>query len=207
MVSPPVVRLQQQPASPVVADKGKKIKPEKNISDKQERAIKAPESGFKEEDIGPEVAPRGKKQAPSLKENNRDTSRQLEKSPGTNDRIQPAPATLYSVDKLIVHFEAYSEDLGKDITDKLEKFLLKTVKYPKAYLLIKGYTDSFGKAAANKQLSALRAEKVKAFFVDKGFDPTRIKAVGLGEADPIAPNDSLEGRNTNRRIEIELIHD
>jgi len=66
---------------------------------------------------------------------------------------------------------------------------------------IAGHTDNVGKKAANKKLSQQRANAVRDYLVSKGVDADRVKAVGYGDAKPIAPNDNEEGRQANRRIE------
>lgn len=77
-------------------------------------------------------------------------------------------------------------------------------EYPKAKFNINGYTDSVGAESSNQLLSEERALAVKVFFIEKGITPTRLNAVGYGEANPIASNTTPEGRKTNRRVEIKL---
>ncbi len=217
-ISPPVVRLQPQNTSstgskekkPVVDDGTSDGGNKKNVTTVENNLNHAnpPQtSEFQEEDITPEIISPIDKQVGQGEKRGGRTIRPMKKLPGpteNNRKVSPAP---FPVDKLIIHFEAYSEDLTEETYAELYRFLLKVVKYPQAYILIKGYTDSAGGPASNLRLSRLRAEKVKKYFVEKGFDPARIKAVGLGEKDPIASNATLAGRNANRRIEIELIHD
>ena len=78
------------------------------------------------------------------------------------------------------------------------------VQHPKADIVIKGYTDSEGNVKYNKKLSELRAHSIKSYFVDQGIDSSRIRAVGMGQRNPIESNKTLEGRSHNRRVEIEL---
>jgi len=66
---------------------------------------------------------------------------------------------------------------------------------------IGGYTDNVGDKAKNKALSQKRADAVRAYLVSKGIDGERIKAIGYGDANPVAPNTTPEGRQQNRRIE------
>ena len=70
-----------------------------------------------------------------------------------------------------------------------------------ARIEISGHTDDAGKKAVNKKLSQQRADAVRDYLVSKGIDADRIKAVGYGDEKPIAPNDTSEGRQRNRRIE------
>jgi len=76
---------------------------------------------------------------------------------------------------------------------------------PSARIRIAGHTDNVGNARANQRLSKKRAEAVRDYLVSQGIDGGRIEAVGYGDERPIAPNDTEEGRQKNRRIEaIEL---
>lgn len=73
---------------------------------------------------------------------------------------------------------------------------------PEIVLEIRGYTDSRGSATSNLILSQQRADSVKQFLVNRGIASDRLRAVGKGENDPIAPNSTLAGRKKNRRIEF-----
>ncbi len=77
-------------------------------------------------------------------------------------------------------------------------------RYPTLRFEIRGHTDSAGNADANLRLSQLRANVVRAYFVDLGIDRDRLTAVGYGEAVPIATNRTRAGRAKNRRIEFRL---
>ena len=72
-------------------------------------------------------------------------------------------------------------------------------------LLVEGHTDSLGPAIFNQQLSLERAEIVRAELVRRGMAEQQIRAVGAGETQPIASNDTRVGRASNRRIELEFV--
>lgn len=74
-------------------------------------------------------------------------------------------------------------------------------------ILIEGHTDSQGKTALNQQLSKDRAQAVETFLIRKGVQPDRIRTMGMGESQPIATNDTPEGRANNRRVEIVIGED
>lgn len=76
---------------------------------------------------------------------------------------------------------------------------------PDARLRITGYTDSTGDASANQQLSRRRALGVRDALIRDGVDSSRVEARGAGAADPIASNDTPEGRVRNRRIEVQVL--
>ena len=72
---------------------------------------------------------------------------------------------------------------------------------------VAGHTDSVGDAGYNEQLSQRRAEAVRDYLVSKGVAAERITAVGYGESEPIASNDTAEGRAENRRVELRIEED
>lgn len=69
-------------------------------------------------------------------------------------------------------------------------------------MVVEGYTDSVGSDAANLTLSKNRAEAVRSYLVSKGIPSDKISAVGKGKANPVASNDTPDGRANNRRVEI-----
>jgi OmpA-OmpF porin, OOP family len=71
-----------------------------------------------------------------------------------------------------------------------------------AHIEISGHTDTVGKAKANQVLSAKRAQACRGYLISKGIDSSRITAVGFGGTRPVAPNDTEENRQKNRRIEV-----
>ncbi|MBD3810556.1 MAG: OmpA family protein, partial [Sulfuricurvum sp.] len=79
------------------------------------------------------------------------------------------------------------------------------VKYPETKIEVQGHTDSIGDNNTNLSLSQLRAQSVTSYLTAKGVDSNRIRSVGFGETMPIASNDTAEGREKNRRVEIKII--
>ncbi len=69
-------------------------------------------------------------------------------------------------------------------------------------VVIEGHTDSVGSAESNQRLSKERAEAVRDYLVKQGVNEAQLTAVGRGEAEPIANNDTAEGRANNRRVEL-----
>lgn len=69
---------------------------------------------------------------------------------------------------------------------------------------VQGHTDDVGSSTYNLDLSTRRAEAVRAWLLAQGLPPDRVKAVGYGEARPVAPNDTATGRAANRRVEVVL---
>lgn len=67
---------------------------------------------------------------------------------------------------------------------------------------IVGYTDSVGSEAYNQGLSVRRAQAAKAYLVSQGVSASQLNAVGRGESDPVASNETEDGRARNRRVEL-----
>ncbi|WP_373070618.1 OmpA family protein [Sulfurimonas sp.] len=104
-----------------------------------------------------------------------------------------------------VTFKSGRWDIDQKLIDDLQNFAL-FLKENKGYdVIIYGYTDSLGKAAANKTLSQNRANSVKEALTRYGISETRLTAIGKGELNPIGDNATKEGRALNRRIEVELL--
>ena len=104
-----------------------------------------------------------------------------------------------------VNFASGSATLAKSSEKTLEKAYNALVANSEIAVEIAGYTDNVGKPDANDNLSARRAQSVKTWLVKKGIPGTRLTTVGKGMRDPIAPNDSPDGRAQNRRIEFHVL--
>jgi OOP family OmpA-OmpF porin len=104
----------------------------------------------------------------------------------------------FDVDKATIKPESY-----KQLDDLVELMKLKKGME----IEIAGHTDNTGSKEHNLELSQARAEAVKKYLVKKGIDPKRIVAKGYGDSEPIATNDTPEGRAKNRRIEVRIIKD
>jgi outer membrane protein OmpA-like peptidoglycan-associated protein len=78
------------------------------------------------------------------------------------------------------------------------------VKYPDTYVTVEGHTDSTGSHEYNQSLSERRAMRVRDVLVGTGVPPARLSVRGYGETDPIADNATAEGRQLNRRVQMEI---
>ena len=78
-------------------------------------------------------------------------------------------------------------------------------QYDKTFLTIVGHTDSTGSASFNQTLSEQRANSVKQYLLSQQVLPARLYAEGMGESQPIASNDTEQGKAQNRRVEIKII--
>jgi outer membrane protein OmpA-like peptidoglycan-associated protein len=78
-------------------------------------------------------------------------------------------------------------------------------KYPDTNVLIEGHTDATGSEEYNLELSRARAQAVANFLAGMQVDPTRFSIMGYGESQPIASNESVEGRQANRRVDLAIM--
>ena len=69
---------------------------------------------------------------------------------------------------------------------------------------VTGHTDSTGPAAYNQKLSERRAASVRSYLVEQGISADLVSSRGMGEEQPIASNDTRDGRQKNRRVEVEI---
>ncbi len=76
---------------------------------------------------------------------------------------------------------------------------------PERTALIEGHTDHVGDSDFNQNLSVARSESMKEALLSLGVSETRIKTTGLGETSPIANNNTQEGRQANRRVEVVFV--
>jgi outer membrane protein OmpA-like peptidoglycan-associated protein len=77
-------------------------------------------------------------------------------------------------------------------------------KYPDTNVVVEGHTDSTGKEERNQELSERRATSVGNLLKSRNVLPTRISTMGYGATQPVASNDTAEGRQQNRRVEIAI---
>ncbi|MBY0274274.1 alpha/beta hydrolase [Candidatus Binatia bacterium] len=91
---------------------------------------------------------------------------------------------------------------SKQVLDDTARTLRDT---PDLGLQIEGYTDSTGDPAHNADLAKTRAKAVKRYLVEQGVEEDRLATKGLGEADPVASNESEETRAQNRRVELRVV--
>ena len=125
-------------------------------------------------------------------------------------RIPGTQVERVGKDTLLIHFES-------DILFRVDSTLLNTTaqsslnqvasvldEFPKTAVVIQGHTDSTGSEVHNQNLSERRAGSVRNFLIGRGLDADRMVAVGYGENHPVASNESSQGRNQNRRVDILL---
>ncbi len=104
-----------------------------------------------------------------------------------------------------VRFDFNKSTLTSQAKTNLDKLVPVFKDYNNTDIIIYGYTDSKGSDEYNLGLSEKRATSVKSYLAANGITSSRIQIKGMGEADPIATNDTDEGRSINRRVEFAII--
>jgi outer membrane protein OmpA-like peptidoglycan-associated protein len=104
-----------------------------------------------------------------------------------------------------VTFATDSSDIKGDFYSVLNSVALVLKEYEKTLVEITGYTDSTGSDSYNQTLSERRAASVGQYLAAQGVAPVRITTQGAGERAPIASNETPEGRQQNRRVELKLV--
>lgn len=104
-----------------------------------------------------------------------------------------------------VRFDTNKSSLTAAAKSNLDKLVPVFNEYKDTDIEIFGYTDSTGKPEYNLTLSGQRAASVKSYLVSKGLSSSRFKTTGVGIANPIATNDTPDGRSKNRRVEFAIL--
>jgi len=113
-----------------------------------------------------------------------------------------------SEDRLVlvgVNFDFDKSTLLPESYPVLNKAVILLEDNPTVNVEIEGYTDFIGTKVYNKELSVERAEKVKEYLVLKGIDKKRLSTIGYGKGNPVANNETEEGRALNRRIVFRIL--
>ena len=106
-----------------------------------------------------------------------------------------------------VLFRSGSFELAPGARERLAKVSGIILAYPSLHVAVEGHTDSVGGDEYNQTLSERRAESVRDYFVQQGISASSVQARGFGKTEPIASNDTPEGRQQNRRVELILSGD
>jgi outer membrane protein OmpA-like peptidoglycan-associated protein len=124
----------------------------------------------------------------------------------TNDRIS-ALDDYVPQDVLAVNFKVGSAVLSADSKTKLDEIATKAMNAKGYVVEVSGFADATGSVARNRALSQRRADNVIRYLVENHQIPLRriVTPYGFGESNPVAENDSREGRAQNRRVEVKLL--
>ena len=122
-------------------------------------------------------------------------------SDGCPDEAPEPPAEVVDVGGKI-KFKGGGDVIMPQSFSLLNNLVTVMTEHPESKLRIEGHTDNVGSASSNETLSRKRAEAVRRYLIEKGITETRLTAMGLGSKEPVAPNDTEEGRAKNRRVEF-----
>jgi len=103
-----------------------------------------------------------------------------------------------------ITFATDQDQLNPAFFPVLDSVAIVLNKYQQTLLDIDGHTDSVGSPQYNQALSERRAVSVAQYLTTRGVDSRRLLVVGFGQTQPIAPNDTEQGRAMNRRVEIRI---
>lgn len=129
--------------------------------------------------------------------------KELQQIPGVEvTRPTPNEIDINLTNDILFDFNSYA--LRQESKTTLQNLADNFRKYPDEQISVEGHTDAVGTAEANQRLSEQRADTVRNYLVDQGVTGTRIHSIGFGETRPKATNDTPEGRQLNRRVEIHV---
>ena len=106
-----------------------------------------------------------------------------------------------------VLFKTGSFELLPAARERLAKVSGIVLAYPSLHLQVEGHTDSVGTDDYNQQLSEKRAGTVRDYLVQQGISADSIESRGFGKTEPVASNETPEGRQQNRRVEMVISGD
>lgn len=101
-------------------------------------------------------------------------------------------------------FDVGQADLRAEAQQNLSDLAESLQDYEGTDVLVFGHTDSTGGEELNQRLSEQRADAARTYLIGAGLEGERVSAVGRGESDPIASNETAAGRQENRRVEIAI---
>jgi len=114
------------------------------------------------------------------------------------------PSTMPAKGSYRLEFPTGSDRLTPRSSAELRKVVVFLKAHPSAHADINGYTDNVGNDAANIKLSEERATTIMQDLERRGVDKSRLTAKGYGKESPVADNNTVDGRQRNRRVEIEM---
>jgi general secretion pathway protein A len=130
---------------------------------------------------------------------------------GTGEAQKPAdepaaghPVSITADQSSIIYFDYNSNEIPAQAYETLDSIVKFTAQRPDLRITVTGFTDSQGNAVYNKQLSKYRADMVKNYLIGQGFPPANIETIAKGPQNPMGDNETSEGRQKNRRVEIKV---
>ncbi len=141
----------------------------------------------------PETAPFSP-EIKALEDQIKKLNERLLKTSGAGDQIMEIAKTVY--------FVTNSAEITKYSERKLDELIDIMKKYPTIRLNVEGHTDNVGSDEYNQRLSETRVASVKRYLTERGISADRLSTKAFGESRPVSTNDTPEGRQKNRRVEM-----
>ena len=120
----------------------------------------------------------------------------------TKEAMEQALQTRAQYDVYGIHFDIDKAAIQPGAEPLLDDIAMALKNFPDWNLRIVGHTDSTGDANANIALSLARADAIKAALIERGVAASRLLSAGLGQRNPVATNETAEGKALNRRVEL-----
>jgi OOP family OmpA-OmpF porin len=117
----------------------------------------------------------------------------------------PAPPAKKRIVLRGVHFDFDKASIRPDARPVLDEAIRILRQEGTVAVVAEGHTDSIGSAAYNQALSERRADAVRRYLINGGIMPERIRPEGFGESQPVASNETADGRAQNRRVELRVL--
>lgn len=125
---------------------------------------------------------------------------------GTGVQLQREGENLNLIMPGNITFGTAQSDISASFYPVLKSIATSLKEYNNSTIVVVGHTDNTGTFEKNQVLSEQRAYSVASYFVSEGITQDRIQAIGAGPRQPIADNNTEQGRQTNRRVEIQIIN-
>lgn len=137
--------------------------------------------------------------------------KKMDKQAAEIERTVPGAEVIKAGEGIIVKFDSGilfgfdQSDLKPEAKTNIQKLVASLNENQDTDILVIGHTDNVGRAEYNQGLSERRARSVESYAISQGLSSSRIKTEGKGAYEPIASNETEEGRAQNRRVEIVIV--
>lgn len=129
-------------------------------------------------------------------------------TPVSKDPHQPSQKyPIEQVDLSVIHFDYSKAELDPDATAALDEVTALLLEDPKLKIEVSAHTDDTGTALGNMAVTQARAEAIRNYLLSKGIKAEQVTAQGYGSVRPVAENNTAEGREKNRRVEITVLEE
>ncbi|MHC8370603.1 OmpA family protein [Pseudomonas sp. MDT1-85] len=127
----------------------------------------------------------------------------LPQYPASVKPVEPPVSEVITLNGNVL-FAYNQSDLMPEARNELDSLMAKLQGTDVVSIKVIGHTDSQGSDAYNQKLSERRASSVAAYLLSQGLAPDKLTSEGRGESQPVADNDTEEGRSQNRRVELHI---